>query len=277
MAHGTYVVYLLFNSEISFLYRVQGLFPEARLLALRQTLTIRKQCEDIGIWTQFCPACQFQERWTKREFLLLLLRKQVSCCEWMRGGASHHPHLSASVPACPKSLLVLDIFGQYHGYTLGYLCSWMRGGALLHPHRSASVPACPRRFCYWISLVNITGKPSTVGYLRSWTVKVQTQQSEVIELRQHWINNPAEIDDNLHKRISSADHSKMIKLFDMSESHLDGDCRTRIWQCSCERGKSWRTRASKGISVIYSKRSWMSMAAKGCLEVRPAGVGFQIG
>ena len=39
--------------------------------------------------------------------------------------------------------------------------------------------------------------------------------------------NPAKIDDDLHKtcdkRISHAVHNKMIKLFDMCESDLDGD------------------------------------------------------
>ena len=37
--------------------------------------------------------------------------------------------------------------------------------------------------------------------------------------------NPAEINDDQHKRISCtlAVHKKMIKLFDMRESHLDGN------------------------------------------------------
>ena len=35
--------------------------------------------------------------------------------------------------------------------------------------------------------------------------------------------NSAEIDDDLHKRISRTIHTKIIKLFDMRECHLDGD------------------------------------------------------
>jgi hypothetical protein len=46
---------------------------------------------------------------------------------------------------------------------------------------------------------------------------------KVIELLKRPEFNPAEIDDDLHKRISKAVHDKLIKSFDMRESSLDGD------------------------------------------------------
>ena len=52
----------------------------------------------------------------------------------------------------------------------------------------------------------------------SWTAE---EVREVIAPLQQPEFNLAEIDDNLHKGISRAVHNKMIKSFDMRESHLD--------------------------------------------------------
>jgi hypothetical protein len=56
--------------------------------------------------------------------------------------------------------------------------------------------------------------------LGRWTVE---ELRSVIVLLKRPEFNPAEIDDDLHKRIARAVHDKMIKSFDMRESSRDGD------------------------------------------------------
>ena len=67
--------------------------------------------------------------------------------------------------------------------------------------------------CYGLTCI-------TMVCLGRWTVE---ELRSVIVLLKRPEFNPAEIDDDLHKRIARAVHDKMIKSFDMRESSRDGD------------------------------------------------------
>ena len=91
-----------------------------------------------------------------------------------------------------------------------------RTGASLHPHWRASVPACPRPQVCWS--LNIFGLYS--GYtLFNHGISSQLDSGGAKESNCAASEfNPAEIDDDLHKRISPAVHNKLIKSFDMHDS-----------------------------------------------------------
>ena len=71
--------------------------------------------DDIGIWTQFCPACWL---WTRREFPSPLLLKQVCCSTCGMRRCVTSPPLKSFCTSMPKiaGVLILDIFGLYCGY-----------------------------------------------------------------------------------------------------------------------------------------------------------------
>ena len=142
----------MFDTDISFRYRVQGptsgvncRTQPASLLALTQTLTICNQCpkvtnlipgrirqpckqllqtfsntsnfrksKEIGIWTKFCPACQFRERWTRREFLSL-----------SRYAATHGGVQEDDEECCftPSEVLLYQHVQDHRCIDIGYLWS----------------------------------------------------------------------------------------------------------------------------------------------------------
>ena len=173
---------------------------------------------------------------------------------------------------CPACLFQKG--GPGPGWAFGPRCNGRRHAAVhgwweiaaLQAQGGASVSACPRSQVSLNMGITTCWYWSNPGIPYSWTVE---ELRAVIGLLKQPEFNPADIDSDLHKRISTAVNDKMIESFNMREGSLDGDEESwRIWPCLYWRwrkswGKLWRTHASKGTSTTDSRWRLTLMAGSG--------------